>query len=233
MLQLNETTKHVENDVRKRKQYLEEAFNNIILDLTGEINELQGKILLGVTNVQEKIQKKQVRIEELIKRKDTRLQNLEYLKQLSPKAPEVLGCAYVVPLTKMEYESHYGMSRDEEVEAVAMEKAMAYETDHGWIPTDVSKNNEGFDIRSVSKEGIKRYIEVKGRAAEGGVMLSENEMNRLAQLGSSAWLYVVMNCKSYPELFVINNPALNLKFEIKTKGIQYLISISEWKNKFK
>lgn len=66
-----------------------------------------------------------------------------------------------------------------------------------WRPEDVSVNNEGYDIRSISQVELKRYIEVKGRSGpDGSVMLSENEMNRLAQLGDSAWLYIVINCKS-------------------------------------
>jgi hypothetical protein len=63
---------------------------------------------------------------------------------------------------------------------------MDFELNTGWIPEDVSAN-EGYDIRRISNEGLKRYIEVKGRSAEdGNVMLSENEMNRLAQLGESS-----------------------------------------------
>jgi hypothetical protein len=96
----------------------------------------------------------------------------------------------------------------------------------------VSANNEGFDIRSISPEEIKRYIEVKGRSAEdGSIMLSENEMNRLAQLGNTAWLYIVMNCKSTPELHRIQNPASALKFQLKTKGVQYFLPMEEWTNK--
>ena len=84
----------------------------------------------------------------------------------------------------------------------------------------------------ISPEEIKRYIEVKGRSgADGSVMLSENEMNRLAQLGDAAWLYIIMNCKSQPELFRLQNPAKALKFELKTKGIQYFLPMEEWKSK--
>ena len=152
--------------------------------------------------------------------------------QLSPKAPEVLGCAYVVPLTQVEYVGHYGMSRDDEAEAIAMKTAMSYEISSGWKPTDVSANNEGYDIRSISPEELKRYIEVKGRsAADGSVMLSENEMNRLAQLGDAAWLYIVLNCKSNPELFCIQNPAKKLNFQLKSKGVQYFLAMDEWKSK--
>ena len=153
------------------------------------------------------------------------------MKKLDPKAPEILGCAYVVPLSKVEYNHHYGMSRDDEAELIAMETSMKFESSQGWEPEDVHKNNEGFDIRSVSPEFLKRYIEVKGRSAEGGVMLSENEMNRLAQLGESAWLYIVINCKTNPELFRIQNPAKTLKFQMKTKGVQFYLPLEEWRSK--
>ena len=62
-------------------------------------------------------------------------------------------------------------------------------------------------------------------------MLSEDEMNRLAQLGDAAWLYIVMNCKSNPELYRIQNPAKALQFELKTKGVQYFLPMAEWKQK--
>jgi hypothetical protein len=132
----------------------------------------------------------------------------------------------------MEYHGHYGMSRDDEAEAIAMQTAMDFETAAGWSPEDVSANNEGYDIRSISPEGLKRYIEVKGRSgADGSVMLSENEMNRLAQLGDSAWLYIIINCKSKPELHRIQNPAKALRFQQKSKGVQYFLPMEEWKNK--
>jgi hypothetical protein len=230
--QFEDTQLHVRKDCTERKHYLESAFTQVIMDLQLEIQELQEKVLFGDNRVSEKIIKKQERITELIRKKQSRLENLELMEQLSPKAPEVLGCAYVIPLTQVEYTGHYGMSRDDEAEAIAMQSAMDFETQAGWKPFDVSANNEGYDIKSISPEELKRYIEVKGRSGnDGSVMLSENEMNRLAQLGDSAWLYIVMNCKSQPELYRIQNPAKALKFELKSKGVQYFLPMAEWKNK--
>jgi hypothetical protein len=203
------------------------------MDLQVQIQELQSKVLLnGDNKMQEKILKKQERITELIDKKQIRIENLELMTQLNPKAPEVLGCAYIIPLSQVEYLGHYGMSRDDDAEAIAMKVAMDYETSVDWKPQDVSANNEGYDVKSISPEELKRYIEVKGRSSnDGSVMLSENEMNRLSQLGDAAWLYIVMNCKSNPELFRIQNPAKALKFELKTKGVQYFLPMAEWKNK--
>lgn len=230
--QLDETYERVVNDAAKRREYLETAFTHVIVDLQSETAEMQGKILLGDTSVQEKINKNQNRINELINKKKTRLAELERMTEISPKLPEVLGCAYIVPLTQLEYCGHYGMSRDDEAEQIAMETAINYEIANGWLPEDVSANNEGYDIRSINAEHLKRYIEVKGRSgADGSVMVSENEMNRLAQLGDSAWLYIVINCKSKPELFRIQNPSKHLKFEEKSKGVQFFLPMAEWKNK--
>jgi superfamily II DNA or RNA helicase len=230
--QCDETRERVENDAAKRREYLETAFTHIIVDLQSETSELQGKILLGDTSVQEKIEKNRHRIEELIAKKKSRLMELDLMTEVSPKIPDILGCAYVVPLTQVEYSGHYGMSRDDEAEAIAMETAINYEISQGWLPEDVSANNEGYDIRSISSDHIKRYIEVKGRSgADGSVMLSENEMNRLAQLGESAWLYIVINCKSQPELFRIQNPAKNLRFQEKSKGVQFFLPMTEWLNR--
>lgn len=230
--QLDETYERVVNDAAKRREYLETAFTHIIVDLQSATAEMQGKILLGDTTVQEKIQKNQTRINELIAKKKMRLAELERMTEISPKLPEVLGCAYVVPLTQIEYKGHYGMSRDDEAEAIAMNAAINYEIAEGWLPEDVSANNEGYDIRSINSDHFKRYIEVKGRSgAIGDVMVSENEMNRLAQLGDAAWLYIVINCKSAPELFRIQNPAKNLKFQEKSKGVQFFLPMEEWKAK--
>ncbi len=230
--QFEETKAHVQKDATDRKKYLESAFTQVIMDLQIQIQELQGKVLLGDNKVQEKILRKQERINELIHKKKSRLESLELMTQLNPRAPEVLGCAYVVPLTQVEYKGHYGMTRDDECEAIAIEEALKYERVGGWKPEDVSANNEGYDIKSVSPEELKRYIEVKGRCgSDGSVMLSENEMNRLAQLGEAAWLYIVLNCKSTPELHRIQNPAKNLNFQLKSKGVQYFLPMNEWKAK--
>ena len=230
--QFEDTQTHVLKDSADRKIYLESAFTQVILDRQAEIQALQTKLMFGDIKVQDKIIKLQERITELIHKKRSRLDSLELMSQLNPKAPQVLGCAYVVPLTQVEYNGHYGMSRDDEAEAIAMQVAMDFEIADNWLPTDVSANNEGYDIKSISPQEIKRYIEVKGRSGiDGSVMVSENEMNRLAQLGDASWLYIITNCKSTPELFRIQNPAKALTFVQKSKGVQYFLPMAEWKNK--
>jgi hypothetical protein len=105
------------------------------------------------------------------------------------------------------------MSRDDEAEAIAIQVAEDFEISEGWKPEDLFANNVGCDIHSVSPVELKRYLAVKGRSgSDDSVMLSENQMNRLAHLGEAAWLYIIINCKSTSELLGIQNPAKTLKF---------------------
>lgn len=226
--QLKETQLRVQEDAELRKKYLDEAFTNVIMDLSEEVNELQQKVLLGDDNVQQRLTELETHISELKQKKKQRLKKLQQMQELHMKMPEVLGGAYVVPLSEVEFSSTFGMSRDDEVEEIAMQKAMDFETENGWRPEDVGDQNLGYDIRSTDSDHMKRYIEVKGRSTDGGVMLSSNEMNRLAQLGEKAWLYIITHCKSEPILYRINNPIHSAHFEKKVKGVQYFLSPEEW-----
>ena len=230
---LEATEKMVKKDTESRREYLQTAFQQIILDIQGEINELQNKILFSDDEkVQQKLMMKEARYNALKVRKKERLAQLDNMIELFPVEPEVLGCAYVLPLNQVEYRNTFGMSRDDEVEAIAMKVAIDYETEHGRKTSDVSKDNVGYDVKSIDVQGNKRYIEVKGRAGTDGVMLSENEMNRLAQLGTKAWLYIVTECRSEsPNLNIINDPARKLVFEQKTKGVQFYLPLNEWQSK--
>ena len=226
--QLVDTRVRYQSDCKSRIQFIEEAVGVQIKDLMDEINSLQSKYFTN-PKIDEVVRDKQRLLYSLEENKKNRIRLFERMMDMSPSLPEVLGCAYVVPLTKLEYESHYGMSRDEETEEIAMKYAMRWEISQGWQPVDVSRDNWGYDIRSESPDGILRYIEVKGRSVSGGIMLSENEWNRLHQLGESAWLYIVSHCKSSPELTRFQDPARTLLFEEKSKGVQYYLEEKNWK----
>ena len=204
-------------------------FEQVILDVQCEINELQGKVLISEDEkTQVKLQTKEQRLAELKHRQEERLEEMNQSVELNAVEPKVLGCAYVVPLNQIEYKQSFGMSRDDEVEHIAMQMVMEYEQQQGRNPSDVSADNVGYDIRSMAADGSKRYIEVKGRSGTDGVMLSENEMNRLAQLGDRAWLYIVTDCAAKPQLHLICNPAQAMNFERKTKGVQFFLPLAEW-----
>jgi hypothetical protein len=121
------------------------------------------------------------------------------------------------------------LRRDDEVEAIAMDVAMRYERSRGWAPTDVSRDGEHYDIRSEGPGGEKRFIEVKGRARSGAIVLTGPEVDKLRQLGERAWLYVVTFCKGeLPRLRVIQDPISRLNPEMLYQQIQYLVEEGDW-----
>lgn len=226
---LEETYEATQADAESRRLYVQQAFTNVLVDIQAEINELQAKSLFQDNEkLQQKLQNKTARYNALLTRRKQRLEEMKQMVEVNPREPEVLGCAYVVPLTQMEYANATGMHRDDEVEAIAMEVAMDYEAAQGRTTTDVSADNVGYDLRSEDSNGEKRYIEVKGRSGTDGVMLSSNEMFRLAQLGKRAWLYIVTDCKSEPKLKTINDPANVLEFEKLIKGVQFFLPKEQW-----
>lgn len=143
-------------------------------------------------------------------------------RQLTLSTPRFLGIARVVPKPA----PTEAMASDAEIEKIGMELTMQYEREQGWAPEDVSKDNLGFDVRSTSLEGQKRYIEVKARAGSGPVALTQNEWFKAKRFQSEYYLYVVLNAASQPILYRIQNPAEVLKPEEEME-VRYLVSVKE------
>jgi hypothetical protein len=119
------------------------------------------------------------------------------------------------------------MARDNEVEAIAKGVALNYERAQRREPEDVSAESLGFDIRSKGPDG-PRYIEVKGRAAMGSMALTRNEWIKAQRFGADYWLYIVVNCKSEPQLYVLQNPAAVLRPEEELEVVRYIVRAEIW-----
>lgn len=221
-----------------RRQYLNTAFTDLILELQGELNDLQQAQLFGEDNSQER-ERLQRRIEELKARKAERLKELDLMMRLTANLPDVLTQAIVVPSPVAALESEkevpskgIPMRRDDEVEAIAMDVAMRYERSRGWTPTDVSSDGEHYDIRSEGPNGEKRFIEVKGRSQTGAIILTGPEVDKLRQLGDRAWLYIVTHCKgAQPRLRIIQDPISKLNPEMLYRQVQFLVEENDWARK--
>jgi len=218
-----------------RRQYLNTAFTDLILELQGDLSRLQQASLFGEENTEE-CSRLQGRIEELRLRKADRLRELELMMSLTANLPEVLTQALVVPApvatVEGEPEPSHGipMRRDDEVEAIAMDVAMRYERSRGWSPRDVSDEGEHYDVRSESPSGELRFIEVKGRAQSGAIVITGPELDKLAQLGPRAWLYVVTFCKGeQPRLRMIQDPVSKLNPAMLYRQVQYLVEEADWR----
>lgn len=145
------------------------------------------------------------RLDELNARLERRRQEIQRERQLAIADLTHIGSALVLP--HPERENFASMVRDEEVERIAMEEAMRYERERGWIPEDVSAEDRGFDILSRHPEsGGVRFIEVKGRAGTGAVVLTRNEYKTAERLRADYWLYVVFDCATTPRLLPIQDP---------------------------
>jgi superfamily II DNA or RNA helicase len=148
---------------------------------------------------------------------------IEREQSLSISTPELLTVIRVIP-------ERNEMVENEEIERIGMEIAMEYERLHGREPEDVSAEDLGFDIRSRG-EGEIRYIEVKARAGTGEIVLTPNEWMKAKRFKEQYWLYVVENAATSPVLYIINNPAENLRPREKVEVVRFIIPVDEWKGK--
>jgi superfamily II DNA or RNA helicase len=125
----------------------------------------------------------------LVERLHKRQAELDRERQISALPPILRGAALIIPkglLTARaptaETGKESGFEEDPiaraEIERLAMEAVMAAERRLGNIPRDVSAENKGYDIESRDpKAGHLRFIEVKGRHADGrDVIVTKNEL---------------------------------------------------------
>ncbi len=202
-----------------KEKYGLKSLEALILKLDGELIALyerrnQGeKVDLVIRNKEEQKARYEQALVDL-------KQTLERERHLTLSTPQFLGAVRVLPAIKAT------MVSDAEIERIGMEIAIQYERDHGWMPEDVSKENLGFDIRSTSPDGQKRYIEVKARAEIGPVALTQNEWFKAKRFGEAYYLYVVLNASRTPVLYRVQNPAALLKPEEQLE-VRYMVSEKE------
>ena len=207
-----------------KKKYGLKSLDYLIGKLDADLAELYErqakgeKVDLPIRNKEEQKQ----RYEEAMK--ELKIE-IEQEQSLLISMPELLTIIRVVPEKNEMVES-------EEIERIGMEIAIEYEKEHGRVPEDVSKENLGFDIRSIDKRiGETRYIEVKARAGEGEVALTPNEWFKAKRFKEQYFLYVVSNAATKPIISIIRNPAKNLAPEKKVEIVRFIVPVDEWKNK--
>jgi hypothetical protein len=125
-----------------------------------------------------------------------------------------IGRAWVLPHPERTSPQIAPMVRDEEIERIAVQHAIAHEEARGWKVESVEKDNRGFDLISRKphpedpETAIEvRFIEVKGRAGVGEIALTSNEFKTAERLKKDYWLYVVFECASAHDLQIVCNPA--------------------------
>ncbi len=154
----------------------------------------------------------------LTSRRSTALAALEREPELVvPGAVTFIAHALVLPSSDPEDRKRH----DAEVEAIAMQFAIAHEEGLGAVVKDVSTPElarkaglgdwPGFDLHSRRPDGTELCIEVKGRAGIGDIELTENEWPKACNLRDRYWLYVVFECASaHPRLLRVQDPFAKL-----------------------
>lgn len=216
---------------RKRQADIKEKYgikslDHLIVKLDGELIHLYERKEKGEA-VDLPIYNKENQKKEYEKAKEDLIKLIEHEKSLTMSMPKFKCIIRVLPAKSI---SH-SMQSDAEIEKIGMDFAMNYEIQNGRQPTDVSKENLGFDIRSIDKDGSARYIEVKARAAEGDVALTQNEWFKAKRFKNDYYLYAVMNAASNPSLYIIQNPAEMLNPDQKVEVVRYIVKVDDLKNK--
>ena len=217
-----ELLKERERQAKIKEKYGIKSLEYLIGKLDYELVELYERQQRG-ENVDLAIRNKEERKREYERALEELKREIEREKHLSITMPRLLGAIVAKP--------HSEMVSDEEIERIGMEIAMKYERQQGRVPEDVSAENLGFDIRSRSKDGEVRYIEVKARRDEGAVALTPNEWFKAKRFKDQYYLYVVANAVTNPTLYIIRNPAENLEAMEKVEIVRFVISPEEWKSK--
>ena len=153
-------------------------------------------------------------VEELVVRLEERVQQLDKEQLCTIAGIDFMAQAWVLPHPERTKPEMAPMVSDADIERIAVDEAIRYETALGWEVTSVENENRGYDLLSrkphPSEPGAyvaSRFIEVKGRAGVGEVGLSSNELKTAQRLGGDYWLYVVFNCATTPELHTVQDPA--------------------------
>ncbi len=173
--------------------------------------QMEGQTVQGLDGL---IAQAEQHLDELNSRLETRKRELELERQCTVADINHLGRAWVVPHPERTSPQLAPMVRDDEIECIAIAVARKFEEDRGWIVESVESENRGFDLISCRphpedpKTFIEvRFIEVKGRAGQGEVALTENEYRTAERLKKDYWLYVVFHCAGNPQLHAIRDPA--------------------------
>lgn len=153
------------------------------------------------------------RIFELNNRLERRREELQQERNCTITDIHHHGSAWVLPHPERKSPQFAPMVKDDEVEKIAIQKAIEFEEARGWNVTSVENENRGFDLiaRKPHPEDPQtaievRFIEVKGRSTIGEVALTTNEYKTAGRLKKDYWLYVVYNCAEAPEVHPVQDP---------------------------
>lgn len=217
---LNDFLREVQAERLKETTIVEKHLQLSLNELIDKQNRKLGEYIeqqqagLDIANLASNIAQTENRILELTNRLETRTRDLAKERQCTISATQHLGSAWVLPHPDREQPEIRNMVSNEEIERIAIQKAIEHEEALGYVVQSVESDNRGFDLisRKPHPEDAQtaidvKFIEVKGRSAVDEVALTANEFKTAQRLKQDYFLYVVFNCAIHPELHIIRDPA--------------------------
>lgn len=165
---LAEVRERVGVQVRRTRTQVRERLTQEINYWYGEEGALSAAIQAG-RRARMRPETARRRAEELERRLQRRLAELEREEAISPRPPQIVGAALVIPhgmLARLSGEEQTVASTAKQtllVERRAVAAVMAAERALGRLPEEMPHSNPGYDIRSRDLDGRRIDIEVKGR----------------------------------------------------------------------
>ncbi|MEQ8974975.1 MAG: helicase-related protein [Coleofasciculus sp. C1-SOL-03] len=211
--------------VPERESFLKRGYDYQEAELAARRLRLRDKVNAGDSRAKGEMTKIKNRQRQLARIREEAIATLHREPELIvPAEVAFLAHALVIPSTDPEQRKR----QDQQIEAMAMNKAWQFEASQGAVVQDVSTpqlareagltDYPGFDLLSRYSDGQQLSIEVKGRAQIGAVELTENEWVAACNLRERYWLYVVFNCaSSHPRLWRVQDPFGKLIVNTKTR----------------
>ena len=197
-----------------RRDFLARGFDFREAELAAARSDYAGKARLGDARSRLELERIRDQQRDVSQQRELAFSELTRESELiSVGEIQFLAHAIVVPSSRPEDRRH----RDDAIEAIAVQLAIAHEASRGAIAIDVSTpaaaraagltDFPGFDLLSRHPNGEERFIEVKGRAKVGEVLVSDNEWAKAVNHRDKYWLYVVFDCASpAPRLHRVKDP---------------------------
>jgi SNF2 family DNA or RNA helicase len=202
------------HNLSEREAFIKKGYAFNEAELASVRSRLTERANTGDTAAQSELTRIKQRQRQVAAQREQALLTLRREPELLSGGPTTwLAHALVVPSSDPEEKQH----RDDRIEAIAMQMAIAYEEARGAVVKDVHTPElarsaglgeyPGFDLLSILPDGGERAIEVKGRAQSGDILVSENEWVAACNHRQKYWLYVVFDCATAkPTLIPLNDP---------------------------
>jgi len=243
-----EIAKRREKDGRIKERYGLKSLDYLIAESNQKILDYELRES-GGQDMRLALQQERRNLEKLEARREQLEDEIRLERNVIVDEPRILGAAALIPAEEphtyptpdgdpksVKERPSMDTDRRDEVEAVGMRVATAYEEAQGRMVEDVSEaDHGGFDLRSIqyTSEGTLdhiRYIEVKARARSGSVRISSNEWKMARRYKDDYWLYVVTEADSNkPNLKRIANPAARFQEGQDIFATGFQIPEAAWK----